>query len=400
MESTGRTILHLDMDAFFAAVEQQDHPQWRGKPLVVGADPKGGKGRGVVSTCSYEARVYGIRSAMPISTAYRLCPTAVYVLPRGGRYAQVSRQIMSLLRDYSPDVEQISIDEAFLDITSTQKLFGGAEALARQIKSQINEKTKLTASVGIAPNKFTAKIASDLRKPDGLVIVKADELLTFLAPLEISRLWGAGPKTVPQLQAMGIYTIGDMARYSQQQLFERLGQPGLHFWRLANGIDDRPVGGAADAKSISRETTFEHDIDDNEQMRDCLFYLCDDLAYEMRKKRLRGRTVTLKIRLDDFSTFSRSQTFDHGTDNSDEMFQRISELFQSFDRGGKCVRLLGVAMSHLQQGVGQMDLFAENDEKRDRMDRVMDQVRKKFGMDAIHRASLLKKRRDSGWIRE
>ncbi len=388
------------MDAFFAAIEQQDHPQWLGKPVVVGADPKGGKGRGVVSTCSYEARAYGIRSAMPISKAYRLCPTAVYVLPRGHRYAEVSRQIMSLLREFSPDIEQISIDEAFVDITSTQKLFGGAEKMAKEIKSKIYEKTKLTASIGIAPNKFVAKIASDLRKPDGLVIVSAEEMPSFLAPLEISRLWGVGLKTVPQLQAMGIYTIGDLARYSQQQLIERLGSIGAHFWRLANGIDDRPVAETDMVKSISRETTFPEDVEDAAQLRDCLLYLCDDLSYEMRRKRLKGRTITLKIRLEDFSTFTRSQSLGHTTDICEEMFRCVEKMFNNFDRGGKRVRLLGVAMSQLQGSEVQLELFAEEDEKRTKLDRVMDQVRQKFGSDAIQRAGLLHKKHDSDWIRE
>ncbi|RPH92706.1 MAG: DNA polymerase IV, partial [Calditrichaeota bacterium] len=192
-----RCILHIDMDAFFAAIEQLDFPEFRGKPVVVGADPKGGRGRGVVSTCSYEARVYGIHSAMPISEAYRRCPNAIFVLPRGKRYAEVSRHVMQILQDFSPDIEQLSIDEAFLDISSTQKLYGSAESLARKIKDRIREQTHLTASVGIAPNKFIAKIASDLKKPDGMVLVKENEVQSFLAPLDISRMWGVGKKTLP-----------------------------------------------------------------------------------------------------------------------------------------------------------------------------------------------------------
>jgi len=400
MAARSRTILHLDMDAFFAAIEQHDHPQWRGRPLVVGADPKGGRGRGVVSTCSYEARRYGIHSAMPISRAFQLCPTAVYVLPRGSRYTEVSRQVMKILGDFSPDVEPISIDEAFIDITSTKKLHGSAEALAREIKFQVTDITGLTCSIGIAPNKFIAKIASDLRKPDGLVTVEPEGVTAFLAPLEINRLWGVGLKTAPLLQSLGIHTIGDLARYSQQQLIEQFGASGLHFWRLANGLDDRPVGEDAEAKSMSRETTFERDIFDEAEMRNTLFALCDDLAYDMRRCGWRGRTVTLKIRLADFSTFTRSQSFLQATGRSEEIFQRAAELFASFERNGQAVRLLGVAMSHLEQGEGQMDLFANDDESAAKMDRVMDEVRKKFGVNAIGRASLLKSRRDSQWIRE
>ncbi len=395
-----RLVLHIDMDAFFAAIEQSDHPEWKGKAVIVGADPKGGRGRGVVSTCSYEARVHGVRSAMPVSKAYALCPHAVYVYPRGSRYAEVSRQIMRLLGTYSPDIQQLSVDEAFLDITSTQRLFGGAEALAHKIKADILATTRLTCSIGIAPNKFIAKIASDLRKPDGLVIVSAGEEQRFLAPLEISRLWGVGPKTRPVMLRLGIKTIGDLTRFSCDALIKRLGPSGLHFWRLANGLDERPVVEEAEAKSISRETTFEVDCGDEEVLRATLFYLCDDLCYDMRRHDLTGRTVTLKIRLEDFSTFTRSITLKQPTHSSEELFQHVRKLFMAFDRQGQRVRLIGAALSNLQQGEAQMELFAGNDDRKDKLDRVMDDVRKKFGASAIQRASVLKNRRDSQWIRE
>jgi len=395
-----RTILHLDMDAFFAAVEQSDHPEWRGMPVVVGSDPRGGRGRGVVSTCSYEARRFGIHSAMPISKAWKLNPHAIYVLPRGSRYSGVSHQVMAILGRYSPDLEQISIDEAFLDITSTQKLFGGAEAMARRIKAEIRDETHLSCSVGIATNKFVAKIASDLRKPDGLVIVPEGGVEAFLAPLEIARLWGCGPKTVPLLQAMGVFTIGDLAARSQQELIGKFGQAGLHFWRLARGLDERPVSDEHTAKSMSRESTFGIDSGDEEEMRNTLFSLCDDLAYDMRRHEVRGRTIILKIRLADFSTFTRSRSLETATDASAELFRHVRELFASFPRQGQRVRLLGVAVSQLQQGEGQLDLFVTGAPGKDRVDSVMDDVRKKFGTRAISRASLLEKRRDSQWIRE
>jgi nucleotidyltransferase/DNA polymerase involved in DNA repair len=395
-----RTILHIDMDAFFAAVEQSDHPEWRGKPVVVGSDPKGGKGRGVVSTCSYEARRFGIRSAMPISKAWQLNPDAIYVQPRGRRYAGISRQVMAILSAYSPDLEQLSIDEAFLDITSTQKLFGGAEALALRIKADILEQTNLTCSIGIAPNKFVAKIASDLRKPDGLVIVPEGSVEPFLNPLEIARLWGCGPKTVPVLQGMGIFTIGDLAARSQKELIDRFGQTGMHFWRLARGLDERPVSDGHTAKSMSRETTFEIDCGDEEEMRTTLFTLCDDLSYDMRRHGVRGRTVTLKIRLADFSTFTRSHSLECATDASAELYRQVKELFDRFKRGGERVRLLGVAVSQLQQEEGQMDLFGREGVRKDKVDSIMDDVRKKFGTGSISRASLLQNRRDSQWIRD
>lgn len=395
-----RTILHIDMDAFFAAVEQNDHPEWRGKPVVVGADPQGGRGRGVVSTCSYEARRFGIRSAMPISKAWQLNPDAIFVHPRGRRYAGVSKQVMAILANFSPQVEQLSIDEAFLDISSTQKLFGGAEATAWRIKAEIRTETHLTASVGVAPNKFVAKIASDLRKPDGLVIVPDGSVSTFLAPLEIARLWGCGPKTVPVLNAMGIFTIGDLATRTQEELVDRLGQAGIHFWRLAHGLDERPVHDEHVAKSMSRESTFMNDCDDEAELRKTLLGLVDDLAYDMRQHGLRGRTITLKIRLSDFSTFTRSHTLDAATDASAELYRQACALFDSFPRKGRRVRLLGVAASQLQGEEAQLDLFAGGEVRRDRVDDVMDDVRKKFGVKAIHRASLLGRRHESPWIRE
>ena len=393
------TILHLDMDAFFAAIEQLDHPGLRGKPVVVGADPKSGSGRGVVSTCSYEARTFGIRSAMPISKAYRLCPDAVFLPPRGARYVEMSRQIIHLLGDFSPDIEQISIDEAFLDISSTSRLFGSVLDLAKKLKKRIRDETGLTASVGVAPTKFVAKIASDLEKPDGLVMVPEGRVKSFLAPLDISRLWGVGPKTLPRLHAMDIRTIGDLASKPREALGERLGAAGAHFWNLANGLDPRPVEAESGAKSMSKETTFDSDIGDPELMANTLLFLCQELCREMRVKGFRGRTINLKIRLDDFSTFTRSRTFDRCIDRSDLLYRKIQEMFDHFPRGGRKVRLLGVGLSHLERGAGQLELFDSAEESSHRLDRVIDEVRERFGEQSITRASLLARRHDSKWFR-
>jgi len=395
-----KIILHLDMDAFFAAIEQLDNPQFRGKPVVVGADPKGGKGRGVVSTCSYEARQFGIHSAMPISHAYKRCPHAIYVFPRGKRYSEMSKKIMKILQRFSPDVEPISIDEAFLDISSTWKLFGSAENLGKSIKKTIYDETQLIASVGIAPSKFVAKIASDLEKPDGLVIVDKNHVVEFLAPLEISRLWGVGKKTLPQLQNLGIHTIGDLARYSQKKLIDQFGKAGLHFWRLANGIDSREVEQRAAAKSISKEVTFDVDKNNQDELYETLLYLCNELAREMRKKNYRGRTITLKVRLEDFSTFSRSKSFSQAINASNLIQDQVAAMFSSFDRKGKKVRLLGVGLSHLQIGGGQINLFEGSDKQDNKIDKVIDQVREKFGEKAITRASLIHTQHDSQWIRD
>jgi DNA polymerase IV len=395
-----RIILHIDMDAFFAAVEQKDHPEWLGKPVIVGADPKSGKGRGVVCTCSYEARAFGVHSAMPISKAWQLCPQAVYVYPRGPRYAEVSRIIMAILDHFSPDLEQISIDEAFLDISSTHKLYGDLQQMATQIKKEIKSASGLTASIGIAPNKFLAKIASDLKKPDGLVMVRADEVSFFLQPLDISRLWGVGEKTLPHLRQLGIRTIGDLARFSQQELVNRFGKTGNHFWRLANGLDDRGVTDERQAKSTSRETTFEHDEADETVLQHTLFYLCNDLTYEMRKSGIKGRTITLKIRLSDFSTFTRSRSLDEATDKTSLIRQTIDELFAAFSRQNRPVRLLGVGVSNLSTTAEQLHLFQDEHYQTDRLDQVMDKVRKRFGDKSITRASLLDHPQDSHWIRD
>lgn len=393
-----RVILHVDMDAFFAAIEQLDHPEFRGKPVVVGADPKRGTGRGVVSTCSYEARVYGIHSAMPISTAYRLCPNAIYVLPRGHRYVQVSRQVMKILENYSPLVEQVSIDEAFLDITSSIKFFKSVKTLALDLKRKIREATQLTASVGISPNKFIAKIASDLKKPDGLVIVGEDEINEFLFPLDISRLWGVGKKTLPLLQQMGIRTIGDLAQYSQENLVERFGKIGLHFWRLANGRDDREVANNARAKSISKEITFDVDQDNFEELRKMLLLLSNELAHDMRLKAMRGKTVVLKIRFQNFQTFTRSKTLEHPLQDSATLFRTALDLFQQFEWRHEKIRLLGVGVSHLLLGEEQLELFENGTVTQ--VDRVLDQVRQKFGEQSITRASLLDSDHEMRWFKE
>ncbi len=395
-----RWIVHIDMDAFFAAVEQLDFPELRGKPVVVGADPKGGRGRGVVSTCSYEARAFGIRSAMPISEAYRRCPNAVFLPPRGRRYAQLSRQIMRLLNDFTPDVEPLSIDEAFLDISSTFRFYGSPEETARQLKERIFAETGLTASAGVAPNKFVAKIASDLRKPNGLVVVKPEEVRDFLRPLDIGRLWGVGTKTLPLMHELGIRTIGDLADFSREELYRRFGEAGLHYHRLANGIDERPVCPSAVAKSVSRETTFEEDVVDEAVLTETLRFLCNELAHDLRRHGLRGRTVTLKIRLKNFATFTRSCTRPEPVDHFEELFACAADLMAKFDRGGAAVRLIGVGVSRLDSGCEQLQLFDGRQTPSHKIDELMDAVRAKFGEDAITRAGVLKGRKPSQWIRE
>lgn len=386
-----RTILHLDMDAFFAAVEQLDHPEYRGKPVIVGADPKGGKGRGVVATASYEARKYGIHSAMPISQAYKRCPQAIYLRGKYKRYSEVSQQVMSILKDFTPVIEKISIDEAFLDLTGSLNLFDGAEAIARQIKKRIKNELGLTASVGLAPNKFLAKIASDLNKPDGQVIVEAGEEKNFLRELAISRLWGVGKKTEAVLKRMGISTIGQIAELPEQLLAKKFGKWGSTLWRLSNGIDNRSVVAGSVQKSISQETTFDEDVDDEDLLERTLFRIADDLSRLMRNDRLKARTITLKIRLEDFSTFTRSRTLSDFVDSPQILRVVAVDLYRKFERKNKKVRLLGIGASQLSSISGeQLGLFEPEAPLDEKLTKLMDALRDKFGEEAVKRATLLK----------
>lgn len=380
-----RTILHLDMDAFFAAVEQRDRPELRGRPVIVGADPKGGRGRGVVSTASYEARRFGVGSAMPVSTAWRLCPQGAYVPVDMAKYARVSKQVMALLRDVTDLVEPVSIDEAFLDVTGRRRALGDGEAVARLLKRRIRETTQLTASVGVAPSKLLAKIASDLRKPDGLVVVPPGTEAAFLAPLPIRRLWGVGAKMEEQLVKAGVHTIGDLAALDPARLERRLGHHGLDLQRLARGEDDRPVlPERAEAKSVGQEHTYDEDTGDLARLRATLLELCDGVARRLRKEGLRGRTLTLKYRDEDFTTLTRAETFGAPSDAGERLFAVAWRLFQAV-HGRRKVRLLGVYASHFEEQA-QRGLF---EEPPSRADALRDAVAAKFGRDALVRASQL-----------
>lgn len=381
------SIVHVDLDAFFAAVEQRDNPSLKGKPVVVGADPRGGRGRGVVSTCSYEARPYGIRSAMPISQAYRLCPHAVFVRPNFSKYRQASDEIFRIFHDFTPHVQPISIDEAFLDLTESCHLFGTPAQACRLLKDRIFQRVKLTASVGIAPVKFVAKIASDVCKPDGLLEVKPGQITAFLEPLPIERLWGVGPKTKTFLNAMGVKTIGDVRRQDLSFLEKRLGEHGVHLWNLANGIDPRVVEVDEEIKSISHEHTFDEDTGDVEDIRKIILWISEKLSRRLRKAGLKGKTITVKIRLKGFKTFTRALTLPQRTNFTDVIYHHADELFKAFPRGGQKVRLIGVRVSNYEDPYVQDSLFEERNEKRlEDVHRVIDRIKDKFGEGAIHRA--------------
>ncbi len=385
-----RYILHVDMDAFFASVEQREHPEYRGKPLIVGADPKGGKGRGVVSTCSYEAREYGVHSAMPVSQAYHLCPHAVFVPPRGELYEWVSQQIFAIFEQFTDLVEPLSIDEAFLDVTGSVRLFGDAVSIARQIKQRVREEQHLTCSIGVAPNKYLAKIASELEKPDGLVVVEADKIREFLHPLDISYLWGAGEKTQQVLRKMGINTIGDLAEFPLWVLRDKLGALGEHFYRLAHGMDDRQVVVHSDVKSVSNEHTFEKDTSDPEVIRKQLILLTEKVGYRLRKKGLKGRTIHFKLRYDDFNTITRAQTITTPTDRTQEILDIVLHLFEQNYLPGRKVRLTGVGVSGFDpKHNAQRSIFETIDARQTQLDKVQDLLVDRFGKHIVHRAESL-----------
>jgi DNA polymerase IV len=380
-----RAILHVDMDAFFASVEQLDRPELRGRPVLVGGDGP----RGVVAAASYEARVYGCRSAQPTAVARRLCPGAVVVKPRGERYRELSARVREVLDSCTPLVEPLSIDEAFLDVTGSVRLLGEPERIARLIKDRIRAQTGLTASVGVAPNKLVAKIASDLDKPDGLVVIRADELPARLAPLPVSRLWGVGPRAEAQLARLGVRTFGDMQAVPLETLRASFGSHGESLWRRCRGIDERPVEPDHEAKSISHETTFAHDLDRPDAVRSVLLGLTEQVGARLRAKGLRGRTVTVKIRFGDFQTVTRSESLDEPTDQTPVLWRAAAALFDAW--GFRPVRLIGVGVSRLSDGTGeQLGLFEPQAEaRRRRADAAVDMINARLGTRALRRGGSL-----------
>ena len=400
-----RAILHVDMDAFFAAVEVLDHPELAGKPVIVGGTPQG---RGVVSTASYEARKFGVHSAMPASEAVRRCPHGIFLRPRHERYVEVSRQVFAVFRGISPEVEPLSIDEAFIDVTQdllaaepirrARRSHSAATALAEEVQSQVREVTGgLTCSVGVAPNKFLAKVASDLRKPNGIVEVPVGQEAQFLAPLPIERLWGVGPRTATHLRSVGLRRIGEIAALSRDALEKLLGvELGRHLHRLSHGEDNRAVVRRSGAKSISQERTFAEfiDPDDSEKIRTVLFGMCEGVSRRLRQAGLFAGGVTLKLRDDRFRTRSRSRRLPAATQLAEELLAPVLELLnRSRLAPGRRVRLLGVAASHLQrQPAHQLEFFDKDSEQHESaaaVARLLDTVREKVGDGAITRARFL-----------
>ncbi|MEM2971445.1 MAG: DNA polymerase IV [Candidatus Bathyarchaeia archaeon] len=351
-----RIILHVDMNHFFTAVEERLHPEYRGKPVIVGADPKGGKGRGVVSTCNYEARKFGVKSGMPISKAWKLCPNAIYLPVNYELYTKVSERIMALLRKYADKFEQWGIDEAFMDVTSKVKDYTEAEALAHQIKREIYEKEGLTCSIGIGPNKLIAKIASDHQKPDGLTIVREEEVEKFLAPLPVRKLLWVGKKTEEKLRAMGINTIGELANYDPSVLAEVFGAMGTQMYLMAHGIDKSEVEEKTQIKSISREKTFEEDTSNTELIQNVLDGLSEEVHKDVTAQNLYFKTVTVKVRYENFETHTHSKTLPHITNSLQDLKRTAKELAKAYFKPNRKIRLVGVRVSNLTSAEKQKKL--------------------------------------------
>jgi len=381
-----RDILHIDMDAFYASVEQHDDPSLRGKPVIVG----GPIARGVVTAASYEVRPYGVRSAMSMAEALRRCPHAIVVPGRHARYAEVSAQVFAIFRRFTPLVEGLSLDEAFLDVSASRALFGDGAAVAQRIKDAIRAETGLTASAGVAPCKFVAKIASDLRKPDGLVVVPPGEVEQFLAPLPIERMWGVGPKTAARLRAAGLATMGDLGRADPAQLETLLGSWGADVRTLARGVDDRDVQPGWAAKSVGAEETFAEDLTTREALERRLLDQAGRVARRLLADDVCGRTVVVKVKYADFTLRTRRTTLAEPVADTDSIYQAARALLGRFPLERRRVRLTGVAVAGLRRGPPPRSLFPDaTAERRYELERVAAQVADRFGDHGLVRATLL-----------
>jgi DNA polymerase IV (DinB-like DNA polymerase) len=356
MSDKKRIIIHVDMDHFFTAVEEREHPEFKGKPVIVGANPKEGKGRGVVSTCNYETRKFGVRSGMPISRAWKLCPEAVYLPVNYQLYVKVSNEIMGVLRKYADKFERWGIDEAFLDVTSKVKDYGEAEDLARRIKSEIFEKEMLTCSVGIGPNKLVAKIASDFQKPDGLTIVNEQGVESFLSPLPVRKLLWVGRKTEQKLKRMGLKTIGDLAGHDPTVLAERFGVMGAQLHLMAHGIDRSEVEERTQIKSISRDLTFEEDTADFDFVLETLDKLSEEVHKDVMAQNLYFKTITVRVRYENFETHTHGKTLSFITNRLQDLQKTARELVHNYLKPERKIRLIGVRVSNLMSGEKQKTL--------------------------------------------
>lgn len=396
-----RWIMHVDMDAFFASIEQLDHPEYKGHPVIVG----GLSSRGVVATCSYEARKFGVHSAMPISRAKKLCPDGIYVYPRMDRYKEVSHQIFSIMKEFTPYIEPLSIDEAFLEVSGMSTMYSGPKALGRAIKDRVYEQTGLIISAGLAPNKFLAKLASDLDKPDGLVVIPYGREKEILAPLPIKRIWGVGPHTEKRLKAGGFHLMRHIqALPDERSLIPIVGNQARRIWELANGIDDRPVETDRKIQSIGAEETYEEDLTDGSTIELEFRYFANRLSKRLRKRNLLGHTVSIKVRYDDFTTVSRQKRLDTPSDHEHVFFETALLLWNKLmqDKTSKQlkgvtfmdppgpIRLLGLTVSGLDEDVPMQDSLFESpkNETENKLAGVLDSLESKFGETAVMSGAL------------
>lgn len=356
-QTKSRVIFHVDMDHFFTAVEEREHSEYKDKPVVVGADPKEGKGRGVVSTCNYEARKYGIRSGMPITRAWKRCPQAVYLPVNYDLYKKTSSRIMTILRRFADKFEQWGLDEAFLDVTSNIQDLEEAKRVALKIKREIYEKEKLTCSIGVGPNKLVAKIASDFKKPDGLTLVEENNVKSFLSPLPVEKLLWVGKKTKRKLNTMGIKTIGDLANFDASALINKFGVMGRQMHLSAQGIDRSEIQERWEIKSMSRDTTFEEDISDTKIILKTLNALAEDVHKQLTESNLNFKTVTIKIRYKNFETHTHSKTLPFMTDRLSDIQKTLGNLVQAYLQPDRKVRLIGVKLSNLVSSEKQKKLI-------------------------------------------
>ncbi|MFT7668799.1 MAG: DNA polymerase-4 [Planctomycetota bacterium] len=400
MDESSLHILHVDMDAFYASVEVRDNPSLAGLPVCVGGPASG---RGVISAASYEARAFGIHSAMPSAMARRLCPDIVLLPPDFDRYTEASRRIMGIFRSYTPLVEPLSLDEAFLDVKGCERLLGNAVQIGQSIKREILRETGLVASVGVAPSKFLAKLASDLEKPNGFCVIQSDEIREVLDPLPVSKIFGVGERTAKRLGGLGIETVGDLASKSRQDVVKEFGASGAWIHDLAHGIDARRVTPRREEKSHGCERTFAEDIEDREELRVFLLQFCEEVAYGLRSKGLRGRTITLKARYSDFKTITRTKTLGAATNLGPRIYSVVRELFERINPGP--LRLVGIQVSNLEDvrkpvqsslfegvepapGEGRSAWIATN-AKLERATTEMDKLRRRFGKDVVKPGTLI-----------
>jgi DNA polymerase-4 len=380
-----RKILHVDLDSFFCSVEVIRQPELKGKPFVVGGKPES---RGVVASASYPARKYGVRSAMPTAMALRKCPDLIIVSSNHGEYSEFSKKVMNFLRESAPVVEPISIDEAFLDVSDAIE---SGESIARRLQSLITDRFELPTSWGVASNKLVAKIACEVGKPNGLVVVPVKKEAEFLAPLPVEMLWGIGPKAKDRLNESQVRTIGALAKLQEHQLRGLFGERGPELAARAQGIDNRPVAVSHKRRSISSERTFGEDVSDETELRRVMLGMAEQLGRRLRKENLAGSTVRIKLRWPDFETITRQVRLDQPTNQDNEIFQAAWDLFQVSWKVGMKVRLLGVGVADLGDQVRQLDLFDQSWEFDDRLMGAIDQIRSKYGRHALRRASSIKK---------